>query len=421
MTDNEEKVHAECSPSQLKRIKLCPGSRRVLRNAPDSDKPGTSGYAEEGTMLHLVTELRIKYKYYIEFPMMLNDGETYGSVLQQLTQLEEPLTREQNTAVSECVDYFDSVIRELRLVTEIKSVRLEPHLNLDYAGMPEVAGYVDVQIISADRLDIIDWKFGKGVPVPVEMNEQLLAYAGASFDSYGRTGEMPKVCIHLIQPRLDYFESYCLTGKELSLWVYWNLYYIIFESRNRDAECIPGIEQCRWCVRNCIARIKNVDKVASEIFKLYLNSGKANQKVTDYATPEQLAITLEHAKIVDKAIKDISAYILSKCLSGEVFPGYKAVEGRSFRHWRDEQDAQDWLTSLADNKESPFDFDDCFETKFISVAKAEKLDKSLKKSDDFKDLYHKRPGKPTLAPVTDPRKSIIKTAQSAFKDYAKKD
>lgn len=411
----EARTHAECSPSQLKRLMLCPGARRKrLAHAQYLKDKGyaldsSSAYALEGEMLHHITELRIVEGLGDDLKELL----TYDSADHE-EELPE-LTREQNTAVEECVDYFGSVIRELSLTTIIKSIKLETHGGLDYMGLPEVAGYVDLRIESEDRIDVIDWKFGQGVAVMVEDNPQLLAYGGCSFSDTETLKAWPEVVLHIVQPRLNYFECAALSGLELYEWIEYTLKPIIEETRKPTADCVPGAEQCRWCVGPlCKERAEKANADAVQVFAQYTTPN-------NFVPIEEVLPLYHQATRLNAYIKDLTALIYQLCNTPEGCAGFKIVEGRGSRTWRDTQAAIDYLTPLADNPQMAFDFDDLYETKFVSVSKAEKLDKSIKKAADFKALYVKHPGKPTLALDSDPRPAIKDTAANAFAAFIDQD
>jgi len=270
-------------------------------------------------------------------------------------------------------------------------------------------------IYSEGRTDIIDWKFGQGIFVPVVNNKQLLAYASCTLKHTDEHDHMYHM--HIVQPRKDNMGSWMQTKAQLSNWVNDELKPAVLQSRRADAECIPGEEQCRWCVGvRCRARAESVKRIASEIFAPYAKGEKMFKD--DFIEVEELTHLLDQANLAKAFIAELSQHMLSKCLTEEGLPGYKAVAGRSFRVWKDEAEAQKYLLGLVLDDTNDIQDEDIFKTKMITVAQAEKLDKEIKKSDSFKALWHKPQGKAVLAPESDPRESIVKTAQQAFAQYA---
>lgn len=407
--DHVARSHRECSPSQLKRIMNCPGSRALKRLVAEERRrkkmeETSSTFALEGTMLHEVTECRIKIKY-----------PQYFSKDCPPHRMEGKLTREQNTAVEECVDYFDSVLREALLEGPV-TVELEAETKMDYAGIPEVGGHGDVKIQTPVTTHIIDWKFGQGIAVFVENNPQLMAYGAGSFESMEALRAMPRVVLHVGQPRLNYFQDWDLSGEDLADWVITELKPAILLSREKDAPCVPGTEQCQWCEKSrCQKFLDYAQEVTSEIFAAYAVKPPEQSIISSLESTERAAKLLEGAKMIDKFIKEVSGIALAQCLSGEGFPGYKAVVGRASRKWKDEKVAESFLVALADSDRYDIELTDIFETKMVSAPKAEKLHKDIKKSKKFQQLWVKLEGKPTLAPMSDKREAITLTAEDAFK------
>jgi hypothetical protein len=404
-----DQVHSECSPSQLNRIILCPGSRRLKRLI---DEPVSNVYAEEGTLLHEITEYRIKKQ-------LLGCSDSAKALVEPTHQ---ELTMEQEIAIDDCIDYFNGFLYEIKNIADINMISMEKSTDCTYFGCPECNGRTDLIIESeqydfSKRKDIIDWKFGKGIKVFAENNVQGLGYAAGSFKSFDEMRNTKIINIHIVQPRLDHYDTWQISGDYLYRWIQSIMIPAVKKSRDPNAKCIPGEEQCKWCVGPiCKARLEMVNSIAAEIFSK--NDEPINIK--DIANDEDIAHLLEKAQLLDGFIKDLKTYALSKALSTTGFPGYKAVAGKSFRSWRDEKETQDTIIKAIEIGDiDNIEFDDIFETKLLSVAKLEKLLKKAKNEDWFKRLYYKSAGKPTLVPQSDPREPYTKSAKSVFEQYVK--
>jgi len=423
MLEQNKTVHSECSPSQVQRILLCPGSRRLLRENPT----GTSSFAKEGTMLHEIVEQRLK--------TWIENNSPIFTVL---------ANKEHETLVQECFDYVLQVLYEitneyiafksLEVKTEEKmkdilfrlmktgviEVLLESPTTLEWYGLPEVSGHSDV-VLKCDllkRRDVIDFKFGAGVPVTAPNNIQGMSYATGTFDSLTDLKAHPDIRIHIVQPRLDYFSCWETSANELSKWLEFELAPGIIESRNDKAKLIPGKKQCQFCLgAKCPARTAKVIEDAKDVFTNYIETNKLKMEVIP---DEELKDLLEKTDMIKTFISELNTYAMNRCSTATGFPGYKVVAGRNSRKWKDPEKAQEYLVALAEDQSTPFDFSNVFETKFISVAKAEKLSKELKKSKEFKDLYSTLSGGPILVKEEDPRPSIIQNAQQAFAQFKEK-
>ena len=63
-------------------------------------------------------------------------------------------------------------------------------------------------LISGDTLQVIDFKYGKGVKVEAEENPQMKLYALGALDQFGIFFNIKKVKMSIIQPRLDNISTY---------------------------------------------------------------------------------------------------------------------------------------------------------------------------------------------------------------------
>ena len=143
--------------STAKRVINCPGSVALCNAAPE--KPSSS-YADEGTLLHntIAEYLGIGTKAFV--------GDQYNDAI--LTQ--------------DLIDDKYSVA--LELLNEV-----DPEFGMDYAVevevgfgdfIPDVFGSCDLLGRLDNRAIVLDWKFGNGVIVEAQENEQLMFYAAAA-------------------------------------------------------------------------------------------------------------------------------------------------------------------------------------------------------------------------------------------------
>ena len=103
--------------------------------------------------------------------------------------------------------------------------------------------------------------------------------------------------------------------------------------------------------------------------------------------------------------KGVEEYDLSILTHGGVLPGYKLVEGRSVRQWRNEDAATEALETLLGEA--------AYTVKLISPTQAEKA-LGRAKADEIADFVIKPRGKPTLAPDSDPRPAFGAAAVDLF-------
>jgi len=375
--------HAFFSPSRLERILACSASI-PLEEALGLPPQKPSVYAQHGTHLHGVTD----------------HVTTKG--IEVLPRFELDIA--DKTLVLDCVDYLETLIKSLGHTNY--RVQSESRVTLRPWGLEMVWGTLDKSISDNVKrhMHIIDWKFGSGVPVFLEDNPQLLAYAAGAV---GWPTLYSEVTMHVVQPALDSYQSKTINIHDLFDWVHTVLAPGINKAMKGGGVFNPGEVQCRWCpnVGNCDAYDAWINAQASRLFELHA-------LLPENVTPETIKEFLDKAPAVEQAIKAYKAFVTREIEHGHAMPGFKLVEGRSNRQWKDEKAAVTWLA--ANTKIEEF-----FVSKAISPAQAEKLDRGIAKNEEYLSLWDKPPGKPTLTSENDARPAIKleKSAQEVFQYF----
>ncbi|MBU1173498.1 MAG: DUF2800 domain-containing protein [Proteobacteria bacterium] len=392
--------HARHSPSKLPRVIDCPASVDANESLPSQE----SVYAEEGTMLHKVTEECVEL------------GEAKVS---QETIERWKLDDAQVEAVQVCLDYIAELTFEhgdeySYFVTEKKvSLRnLAEPLKCEELKDVEGTSDLDYMFPSIKTLYVIDWKFGVGVEAYPD-SEQLMAYAVGVLLGLGRKKSLyEKIILVIVQPRLyssDIIKVYETDKKELLDWVTNILCPALIATTLKNPPFNPTDRACMWCKikLTCQARKKQKDYAATKAFEIYASLPEVDMK--------ELVAFLNVSKDLIQYIKDIEMFVYNQLTAGKEVPGYKLVAGRSIRAWKDPVKAEKFL--LAKLKE------DAYVRKVLSPAASEKVMKKKKMADeDFYSLIVKPEGKPTLVPTSDKRPPIeFKTVEEKFACYAEMD
>ncbi len=380
--------HSIFSPSQLPRIVLCPASVKESTYAPLSEP---SSYAKRGTYLHTIPP------------------QTWVNGLQWLkrNQLKLDLNLDEYNWLVDCQEYLAKVMKAPTLGSD--DIKFESEIDLSAWGLREIWGTSDVSIVDHVKRHawVIDWKFGAGVQVYVQNNEQLMAYAAGVV---GVTQLLDKITLVIGQPPLNHWDEWEIKYTDLVEWVMNVLSPAIDKARDPNCgEYHPGEKQCRFCPAGmtCRARHKSTLAGAQKIFETYSDMNQV--------TKAELAKVLRKADEYDAYIKAIRQYALQELLKGRPFPTFKLVAGRSTRKWMSEDSAYDWLSS-----HSSIRGDQMYKKTLISPSQAEKLDKELKKDKSFQALVHKPEGAPKLVPDEDKRPPIspTKDATDVFAEFA---
>lgn len=201
MKKNEPRAHALLSASAAVKWLTCPPSARLEESFPDT----TSEYAAEGILAHSIAELKAR-KHFIEGI----GPRKFNSMLKKLK--EDPLYQ------AEMDGYTDAYLEYLKECSMKYGSR--PYVaiekRVDYsATAPEGFGTCDCIMIHADEMRIIDFKYGKGVPVSSEANPQLMLYALGAFSSYQILYPVKRVILSIFQPRLNSVSEWDLSIDDL--------------------------------------------------------------------------------------------------------------------------------------------------------------------------------------------------------------
>ena len=296
-------------------------------------------------------------------------------------------------------DYVAYVRKSAMEFEKSPYIAIEKRLDLT-AYIPEGFGTADCVMIGERTLHIIDLKYGKGVPVSAENNEQLMIYALGALEAYKMLFAIDTVKVSIVQPRIDNTNSSEFTVEGLMRFGDKVKHYAAI-AINGEGEYMPG-GWCRFCRarQQCRARADKNIELAFEI-----------DKKPPLITNEEVGEYLRKGEDVAKWLSELQDYALAECLAGRDVDGYKAVEGRGSRVWTDMDAAFEAIT------EDGTDEAMLYERKPLTLAQVEKLMGKAHFADVAGEYVIKNPGKPTLVPSTDKRQAITNkiSANEAFK------
>ena len=249
-------------------------------------------------------------------------------------------------------------------------------------------GTGDMVIIADNELNIIDLKYGKGVPVSAEENVQLQIYAVGAIEQFGFAYDFDRVRMTIVQPRNGGVSEQVKTVEELTKWAEW-MHGRAEMALKGEGEFVAG-EHCRFC--KAAPRCRALSEYNLELAKL-------DFKDVDLLSDEEVADVLKRVDDLKHYADMIAQYALTEAVAGRhKWPGYKLVEGRSRRVYKNPDAVMNHLTQEGI---SPGEFLKPPELKTITD-----LTKIFGKK-RFEELLNgyleKPPGKPTLAPVEDKR------------------
>ena len=252
--------------------------------------------------------------------------------------------------------------------------------------MPKGFGTGDCVLVSDEYIEVIDLKYGKGVPVSAVGNTQMRLYALGALAEYGAFYDARKVRMTIVQPRLDSVTTDEMTRDELLAWGKEIKPIAIKAYKGEGAKCAG--DWCRFC------KVKNACRALKDRMMEHVNT---EMQAVDLA-PEEISDVLVKSKDIKRWLDDLEAYALGEALAGKTIPHMKLVEGRSVRHITDEAAAAARLQKAGYSDASiwkPWQLN--------TLTTLEKLAGKKKLAGILGDLIEKPPGKPTLVAETDKR------------------
>lgn len=389
MRAHADRKHALLSASGASRWLNCTPSAR-LEEA--NGKRESSVYAQEGTLAHELSELYIRRDALDNITSKAFDNELEKIMSNEL--FSEEMLDMVPRYVDYCIDTYNEAKANGDAILEI-----EQKLDLT-EWVPESFGTADCVILADNIMEVIDLKYGKGVPVYAEWNSQLMLYALGALRKYDTIYDISLVRITVVQPRLDNINSFDISVEELLKWAEEELKVKAKMAYAGEGELNCG-DWCKFCaVKNrCRALYDEQLKIAKYEF-----SGP------DLLTDDEIADVVKRLpKLVDWA-NSIHEYAQTLALNGKAWPGMKLVEGVARRKWiEDEQAIEKAL------KDACLGDDEIYDVKLKSITQIEKLVGKKNFEASFSNLVIKPQGKPTLVPESDKRPEI--GLQQAINDF----
>ena len=385
--------HARLSASSADRWIHCTGSVALSEQAPPK---GDTFYTQEGTVAHTLADIQTRTMIFGAKSLTKKDKEDQKDIIQNSGFYTEEM--------GEAVATYAAYIQEL-YNTAGPGAALMTEQRLDLTRwVPEGFGTADCCILGNDTLYVVDFKFGKGVAVNAENNPQIRLYGLGAVDLFDGLYEFSKVNMTIIQPRLGSISSEEMPLNDLLKWGEEVVKPQAEKAMDGCQEFASG-SWCRFCPCHPICR---------EQAKLQVEIAKHDFGDPLLMDSDEIAEVLQ---IADKYVAWVNAlkeYALSQALRGEHFEGYKIVEGRSNRTYRDEL-----LVKEALNKAG---FDDAliYERRMLGITAMEKVVGKKQLTEILGDLLIKPEGKPVLVPESDKREPLD-PAQRAKQDFAEFD
>ena len=395
MAKRVEPAHAKFSPSSAFRFIRCPGSVLLCEGV---DERTPEKWTAEGNVAHHIREICLL--------LDLDPEDFVGTKI-----VSEGFTIVVDDAMAEALRPGIEWIRE-----QGGQLYVEKRVSSD-RWMPGQFGTLDAGIIGKKLIIINDLKFGAGMAVSVEDNEQLMIYALFFWDQIARhVTDATEFLLVVDQPRArrtvddDDDEAPEGWGGEWrvslgELLEFGERLKTQFDIANsEDAWLRAGPVQCRMCPAKGFC-----DEYARySLALLDLELGLLDTDVTTLRdvgefTPAQRVKIAMNQDIVTGWMKAVYAQVLRDAQNERETPGVKAVQsaGSGPRKWKDEEKAVEFMRKALghNNIHAP--------GKLLSPKQLEDNKEFPKaRKDEISDLVTRNPGKPTLVWEGDSRPAI---------------
>ncbi len=197
------KKHALLSASSSHRWLECTPSAVAESAYPET----TSAYAEEGSLAHAICARKLKRA--LGLPHREEDIE--------IEELRDYYSEEMEGHTDRFVDHVLARYEEAR--RECHGARLLIETRLDFSFfVPEGFGTGDALIVTDGRIEVIDFKYGKGVRVDAVENPQMKLYALGALDEFDYRYTIDEVRMTIVQPRLGHLSEWSQSVETLLAW-----------------------------------------------------------------------------------------------------------------------------------------------------------------------------------------------------------
>ena len=452
--------HAFNSPSGMPSAMLCNIKPWREKDFPES----TNDSADEGTAAHFLQEQCLEQKvdaaHFHGCRIKVENGHT------EFNQGGKwPVGPDFTREVQKSLDVIYTLADGATIYPEQK-------LSIEFiTGEEGATGTADVVVVKGKVAIVADLKFGRGVQVFAEGNEQLLMYGAAAVKEFDMMGEIEEIELHILQPRMNHFDVWRMSIAEMNE----RVEQIRQVSKRilagpEGLTAVPGEKQCRFCKASatCKERTDHTMQLITDTFtdldkgfikvempqaeKLLAQSFGVKPAAITYhdvqhedfghdtneaphftvkkpsirpsleaateavatADDERLATLMDAADMIEGFAKAVRAEVERRLLAGKFTDArYKLVEGRQgARSWTSEEEAEAALKAMR------LKSDEMYDRKVISPTSAEKLlgEANKRKWAKLQPLITRSDGKPSVAPASDKRPALSMAIAEQFEE-----
>lgn len=371
-------VHSILGASSADRWMNCTPSARLTEGMEDEG----SVFAAEGTAAHALAEWKVRKV------LKKRAGRRPAS---------DYWTDEMEESTSDYRDYIMDLVGQVKQHCKDPVTLIEQHLDFS-CYVPDGFGTGDFLLVADKELNVVDFKYGRGVAVYADHNPQMMLYALGALNLFDCLYDIEKVTMTIFQPRLSSISTWTISTEELYQWAEEVLKPKTELAAKGEGDFVSG----SWC-RFCKAR--NTCRARAESF---LELARMEFQLPALLSDEEVAEVMEKADELSKWASDVMAYAQAEAIeNGKHWNGYKLVEGRSVRKFSDEAKVE------AAAKEAGYT--DIYNKSLITLTAFEKLMGKEAFAETLGQYVTKPAGKLTLVPVSDKRPEVtVNTVNDEF-------
>lgn len=368
------RAHARLNASSSHRWMMCPPSVKLSEQFADKPSP----YAEEGTFLHELSELKL-HRY-------------LGDMAPELIEAQYAEHKDSDFYSDEAESVTDEYVAFcIETIEAVRSSCADPLImvehRLDYSEyVPDGYGTGDLLIVADGVIEVIDFKGGRGVRVDAHRNSQLMLYGLGALLEFDPLYDIHTVRVTIVQPRLSNTSTYEISADDLICWAETDVRPKALLAAKGEGEFCAG-EWCRFCKARYTCRKRS---------EYHMKLAERDFRQPDLLSDEEIADILPVADSLNNWVQDLIAYATQQAVDGKSWPGYKLVAGRSNRRYTSEAEVIKAATDAG--------YTDIYKTTLLSVGDLEKRMGRKAFRDVLGKFIVKPTGAPTLVPENDPRK-----------------
>lgn len=377
-------THALLSPSSSHRWINCTPAARIEEKYEDHG----SVFAAEGSIAHAGCEAQLL--------------DLLGLDAREAKKEYEAGAEFHSKEMEECIGLYVATVwdkyQSAKRATPDAKLFVERRLDFT-KWVPEAFGTADAIIIADGLMEVIDFKYGKGVEVSAIQNTQMMIYALGAISEFEMEYDIEKVRMTIVQPRKSNYSEFELSVSDLVNWAVDVLMPAAKIAFKGEGEQKPG-EWCKFCKAKATC-----SKLANQAISVYTQH-EEKAEIKD----EEMSAILALIPAIKSWCTAVEEYATAKAIAGTQFDGFKLVEGRSIRTITDQSELAVRLKSEG--------FEDVYKAPELkTLTELEKMVGKKKFMTLSDGLIHKPQGKPTLVPLSDKREPMnVNSAEEDFKN-----